>query len=204
MGACGWRSYIWWRLCVSEVISGSAHVWWLSPDHSIKNWPVQPVFSPVVVQPLLARQMILRRRFALIRDQFLGRPTTLPSLDLDTAQLIHSLSFVFIILTAYLFAIVPWPFVCTTEVVGAISSYWERRQGIEQAAEQTELVHDVRGMISSDPKIQFARNGKGIKPMKFLSMLIGYADWASNCYKLRDRGAVIRVVIAPWRTAPSR
>lgn len=139
MGACGWWSYIWWRLCVSEVISGSAHFWWLSPDHSIKNWPVQPVFSPVVVQPLLARQMILRRRFALIRDQFLGPPTTVPSLDLDTAQLIHSLSFVFIILTAYLFAIVSWPFVCTTEVVGAISSYWERRKGIEQAAEQTEL-----------------------------------------------------------------
>lgn len=83
--------------------------------------------------------MILRRRLALIRDQFFGRPTTVPSLDLDTAQLIHSLSFLFIILTAYLFAIVSWPFVCTTEVVGTISSYWERRQGIEQAAEQTEL-----------------------------------------------------------------
>lgn len=83
-----------------------------------KKGPVVPVSSPAVVKPLFARQMIQTRRFALIRDQFLGRPIT----DLDTAPSIDRLSFVFINSTAYLLASVSWPFTCTstTEVVGAI------------------------------------------------------------------------------------
>lgn len=66
----------------------------------LKNEPDQSI-SHFLVQPLFARQMILRRQFALIRDLFLGRPNV-PSLELNTAQSKHSLSFVLSILTAYL------------------------------------------------------------------------------------------------------
>lgn len=56
---------IWsWCLCVFEVISGSAHVWWFFPDCSIKKRTRSICFPVFVVQPLFARQMILRRRFA--------------------------------------------------------------------------------------------------------------------------------------------
>ena len=107
-----WIIIIMGWLCVYEVISGSAHVWWfplfLKTDQSslLSDLLCDPTRFLTCCVPTLVRKANDSEK--AIRFDLRSIPSVAPPsqhFELDTAQSIPSLSFVFIILTAYLLAI---------------------------------------------------------------------------------------------------